>query len=116
MDVKLPLLFLERKQSPPTSTVEAIEDCAFDDLDDDVEFVTHHPGKHGSFSKADRLHTIRTTLFEQANELSGLILENMACVYQYQYPDVLNGQLKKQAGVGIIVKVYGGPGSEDAKL
>ena len=39
-----------------------IEDCAFADLPDHTETLTHSSGLYGTFTKEDRLHMVRLTL------------------------------------------------------
>lgn len=92
-------------ENPPTEN--DIDDIAFADLGDEVEFLTHSSGDFGSFTKKDRLNMIRLSLAEiEKHNSSVVIFQNMACIYKYTHLDRLDHAEKTNIGVGIVEKVH----------
>ena len=98
--------------TPPT---QLLDDIDFVEIAEDREFITHHSGLHGEYSKSDRLDMIRHTLADlEATNSSWPIIINRACIYSFTYPDLLAQAEVSQIGVGIITAVHGIPTDPNA--
>ena len=93
-----------------SSEAEAVEDCAFADLDDDQETLTHSnftQSELGSFSKRQRLEMIRLSLADVETWQKNVIVhENMACIYSFKHEDRESKTEKSQIAVGLVKKEH----------
>lgn len=97
----------ERRGSDSSPETMEVEDCALEDLRDDVEFLTHSSGSHGSFSAKDRLGMIRLTLAElEAHNKTAIVQENTGCIYKFVHTDRITSEEKTQIAVGIVERVH----------
>ena len=97
---------------PIVHKLKLIEDCAFADLPDHTETLTHSSGLYGTFTKEDRLHMVRLTLAQiethNAN-IPVLLIINLACIYKFQHTDRESGVEKTQIAVGIVTHQHNCP-------
>jgi hypothetical protein len=80
------------------------------DIEDGIEYVSHRSGVHGALTKRQQREALgsrafHTLSFNDSEHSCEGILENMACIYKYEYPHLQSGTIVEQIGVGIILKV-----------
>ena len=92
------------------------------DFDDTVEYVSHSSNQFGVLTKDQQRKAFaalgghQPITMDMENASRSEIIENMACIYKYVYPNLKKKKDVEQIGLGIITKVYGDPSSEDAAV
>lgn len=118
--LQIPTPYPARAKTANVENIQLIVDSAIPDIDDTLEYVGHNSGTFGCLTKQAQRDALasRGTLISQFNDDKGhleTILENMACIYKFTYPDLIRKQDVEQIAVGIVVKVVN-PDREDAMV
>ena len=116
--LQIPTPFHMRQYTIELRPVVAIEDSAFADLDDSLEYVCFDSGKYGSFTKKQQIDLVKETLPNQevGSFSKGPILEKMGCIFKFQYPHKLTNTVIIQIVTWIITIVHGNNISKHAPV
>lgn len=117
--MEIPSSYYDRQPPAPETGEVYVQDSAPPDFDDSIEFVSHNSGKYGNLSKAaqrEAFATLGNTADSNADCNPNEIIENLACIYKYTYPNLVQKKDIEQIGVGIVLKVHGDACGEDATV
>ena len=114
--LQIPTPFHMRQYTIELRPVVAIEDSAFADLDDSLEYVCFDSGKCSFFffNQKQQINMVKETLLNQevGSFSKGPILEKMGCIFKFQYPHKLTNTVIIQIVIWIITKVHGNNSSK----